>query len=86
MATTVHDPVCHMDIDPASAAGTSEYEGTTYYFCAPGCKAEFDADPAKVLRAEAEYDHSGGGHEMAHAAPEAPAGESRRPWWQFWKR
>ena len=26
MATTVHDPVCHMDIDPATAAGTSEYK------------------------------------------------------------
>jgi Cu+-exporting ATPase len=82
MTATVHDPVCHMDIDPAHAAGTSEWEGVTYYFCASGCKAEFDADPAKVLRAEAEYDHSaGGGHEMAHTG-----GEQRRPWWQFWKR
>jgi Cu+-exporting ATPase len=33
MATTVHDPVCGMDIDPATAAGTSEYKGQTYYFC-----------------------------------------------------
>ena len=30
MTTTVHDPVCHMDIDPATAAGTSEYQGQTY--------------------------------------------------------
>jgi YHS domain-containing protein len=29
MTTTVHDPVCHMDIDPATAAGTSEYKGQT---------------------------------------------------------
>lgn len=89
MTATVHDPVCHMDIDPASAAGTSEYEGVTYYFCAAGCKKEFDADPAKVLKAEAEYDHSAGGHEMAHAPAETPsaaAPEGRRPWWQFWKR
>lgn len=89
MTATVHDPVCHMDIDPASAAGTSEHEGVTYYFCAPGCKAEFDADPEKVLKAEAEYDHSaGGGHGMAHGSAEAAstAGEGRRPWWQFWKR
>ncbi|PKG31477.1 YHS domain-containing protein, partial [Methanoregula sp.] len=25
----------------------SEYNGKKYYFCAPGCKKKFDADPAK---------------------------------------
>ena len=49
MATTVHDPVCHMDIDPETAAGRSEYEGQTYYFCSPGCKKDFDRDPAGIL-------------------------------------
>jgi YHS domain-containing protein len=33
MTITVHDPVCGMDIDPVTAAGTSEYKGQTYYFC-----------------------------------------------------
>jgi len=46
----VTDPVCHMTIDPATAAGTSDYEGTTYYFCNLGCKAKFDADPRKYLQ------------------------------------
>lgn len=41
------DPVCGMMVDPATAAGQSEYGGRTYYFCATGCKTEFDADPAK---------------------------------------
>jgi hypothetical protein len=27
MANTVHDPVCGMDIDPATAAGTSDIRG-----------------------------------------------------------
>lgn len=49
MADTVHDPVCGMDIDPATAAGTSQYKGQTYYFCAPGCKRSFDKDPEKYL-------------------------------------
>jgi Cu+-exporting ATPase len=49
MTTTVHDPVCHMDIDPATAAGTSEYKGQTYYFCSPGCKKAFDKEPEKYL-------------------------------------
>lgn len=44
---TVHDPVCGMDIDPQTAAGKSEYQGKTYYFCSLGCKREFDKDPQK---------------------------------------
>jgi Cu+-exporting ATPase len=39
------DPVCGMEVDPATAAGASEYEGTTYYFCSTGCKRQFDKDP-----------------------------------------
>jgi Cu+-exporting ATPase len=39
------DPVCGMEVDPATAAGTSEYQGTTYYFCSVGCKRQFDQDP-----------------------------------------
>ena len=49
MATTVKDLVCGMDIDPATAAGTSEYKGQTYYFCSLGCKKSFDKDPEKYL-------------------------------------
>lgn len=49
LSETAHDPVCHMDIDPATAAGKSEYNGQTYYFCSPGCKASFDKDPEKYL-------------------------------------
>jgi len=29
------------------AAGHSTYKGKTYYFCCPGCKPMFDANPAK---------------------------------------
>jgi Cu+-exporting ATPase len=49
MTTTVHDPVCGMDIDPATAAGTSEHNGQTYYFCSLGCKKTFDKEPEKYL-------------------------------------
>ncbi len=41
------DPVCGMEVDEAKAAGSSAYKGQTYYFCAPVCKKEFDADPGK---------------------------------------
>src|SRR5215475_7905899 len=44
------DVVCGMMVDPARAAGTTEYGGKTYYFCGKGCKARFDAEPEKYLR------------------------------------
>lgn len=39
------DPICGMDIDEKTARHTSEYQGKTYYFCAPGCKRTFDQNP-----------------------------------------
>jgi Cu+-exporting ATPase len=44
------DPVCGMNVDPAKAAGTSDYEGRTYYFCSNGCKATFDARPKEFVK------------------------------------
>lgn len=43
------DPVCGMDVDPTTAEHKAEYEGRTYYFCAPGCRRAFGADPQKYL-------------------------------------
>ena len=45
------DVVCGMQVDPAKTAGTSEYQGKTYYFCAKSCKARFDANPAQYVKA-----------------------------------
>ena len=44
------DPVCKMKVDEAKAAGKSEHNGKTYYFCALSCKAKFDQDPQKYLK------------------------------------
>lgn len=44
------DPVCGMKVDPAKAAGTSEYNGQTIYFCAKSCKAKFDANPSQYIK------------------------------------
>jgi YHS domain-containing protein len=41
----VKDPVCDMMIDEKTAAGRSEYQGHTYYFCSKTCKDEFDRNP-----------------------------------------
>jgi len=50
-AVMVKDLVCGMTIDAATAAGTSEFRGQTYYFCALSCKKSFDEDPEKYLAA-----------------------------------
>ena len=44
------DPVCGMDVDPATAKHTSQHGGKTYYFCAPGCKKAFEADPHHYVK------------------------------------
>jgi 3-oxoadipate enol-lactonase len=44
------DPVCGMDVDPKKAAGESDYQGKTYYFCSLGCKKEFDQSPENFLK------------------------------------
>jgi len=51
--TTTIDPICGMTVDPAKAAGTSEYRGQSYYFCSAGCKEEFDRAPGQYAKAEA---------------------------------
>ena len=43
------DPVCGMDVDEKTAAATAEYQGKTYYFCAPGCKKAFEKEPEKYI-------------------------------------
>jgi YHS domain-containing protein len=52
------DPVCGMEVDPKTAAGKSEYQGKSYYFCSPGCKRDFDKEPQKYVKA--------GAHETGH--------------------
>ena len=39
------DPVCGMTVDPQKAAGKSDHQGRTYYFCSPNCKRQFDQSP-----------------------------------------
>jgi Cu+-exporting ATPase len=43
----IKDPVCGMTVDPARASEESEYDGTPYFFCSPGCSRKFEADPER---------------------------------------
>lgn len=60
------DPVCKMDVDEENPpGGKAEYEGKTYYFCAPGCKVMFQRDPEKYKDKDTR-DESQGSGSMSH--------------------
>jgi Cu+-exporting ATPase len=60
-----------MEIIPGEAAGGSaEHEGVTYWFCNPGCRARFVADPRSYLaRREPAAVTAAPGHAPAAAPP-----------------
>ncbi len=45
MAEKYIDPVCGMQVDPATPAAQTRYNGLEIYFCAEACKKTFDAEP-----------------------------------------
>ena len=71
----VVDPVCKMTIDPATAIGHSTYHGETFYFCNPGCKARFDANPEQYLEPSRDLrpaTHDPGGRAVEYTCPMHP--------------
>ena len=57
MRRGTRDPVCGMAVDPKTAL-RSDWNGTTYFFCGPGCKARFDADPARYAGGARTNEHA----------------------------
>jgi P-type Cu+ transporter len=43
------DPVCGMDVNPATARYRAVDKGREYLFCSAGCLAKFEANPEKIL-------------------------------------
>ena len=43
------DPVCGMEVDPATAKHKADHKGQVYYFCSAGCKTKFVATPERFL-------------------------------------
>lgn len=79
-ATTI-DPVCGMTVDPAKAAGSFDYHGTTYYFCSQGCVRKFSADPDIYVGTKPAADKQSCCHGASEAALPArlivPAGATK---------
>ena len=44
------DPVCGMQVEPASARAKTDHGGRTYFFCCAGCARKFEAAPGEYLR------------------------------------
>jgi P-type Cu+ transporter len=70
------DPVCGMNVNPATTKHVQEYAGKRYYFCCAGCAEGFNSDPAKYLDPKPPT-HSSGlvalGHAIATAKSTPPA-------------
>ena len=43
------DPVCGMTVEVEGARHVARYGGRDYYFCSPGCKRRFEAEPEKYV-------------------------------------
>lgn len=74
------DPVCGMTVDPASAAGSHQHDGKTYYFCNPSCLERFKAEPTKFLgNAKASGPLAPGSDQVEYICPMDPEIHQRGP-------
>jgi xanthine dehydrogenase accessory factor len=44
------DPVCGMSVVADESSYPLQHDGVTYYFCRPGCRRDFEADPAAYVK------------------------------------
>jgi len=68
------DPVCGMEVDPATAAASIEHGGRTYFFCRDGCAEKFQAHPEAYLGTieEREGSKAQAGGENTYTCPMHP--------------
>ena len=55
------DPVCGMRVNPEAAPARYKFQGQTYFFCCPGCRAKFEQEPARYLAPEQERERGADG-------------------------
>ena len=59
------DPICGMDVEPASATAKYQHKGQMYYFCSAHCLERFKSDPTKFLQTSRDEREAGTGAEEA---------------------
>ena len=72
------DPVCGMNVNPATAKHIYEHAGKNYYFCCAGCVAKFKANPEGYLNKLAPSGLVTLGMDAPHGVPQASPEPSRR--------
>ncbi len=76
------DPVCGMQVNEQTSAGSSVLEGRSYYFCSIGCKKKFEANASTYIGAppsKGDSKHTGHAHHHAQSAPESPGNILAKP-------
>src|ERR1051326_1291280 len=63
--THVRDPVCGMNVDPATAKHHESRQGQDYYFCSAKCLAKFKEHPEQYVSKPTTHEH----HHAHQAAP-----------------
>ena len=75
---TERDPVCGMNVNPATAKHVHEHAGKKYYFCCAGCVAKFRINPQTYLTKPTSSGLVSLGMPSAAPAPK-PVLNSRKP-------
>ena len=73
----MQDPVCGMQVNPASAAATAQWQGESYVFCSAQCRDRFVADPARYLAEKTAAEEARPG--AIHTCPMHPEVEQQGP-------
>lgn len=71
------DPVCGMSVDEKNSAGTSLYEGKTYYFCSAQCLQKFQTNPTAFVQAAGQSGEKIA-PDLGHAMPATTAVTSKK--------
>ena len=69
------DPVCGMNVDPATARHRTVYLDANYFFCSAGCRGKFVADPQRYLggaQASTGAPHDHGAADAIYTCPMHP--------------
>lgn len=66
------DPVCGMSVDPTTAAGSYQHQGTTYYFCSAGCQKKFIEAPEAYLTKNNAPEVNGASDKRLYTCPMHP--------------
>src|SRR5579863_6884394 len=82
-AILIKDPVCGMDVNPATSKHKVEHAGKSFFFCCAGCADKFKSSPDKYLNPAASRAGSSnlmmlGGPAAAPAVPHSPDSAKER--------